>query len=812
MSIKSKPSLGRKVLLSTVGTAMLYLPIQQSFAQLEEIVVTSRRYEESITDAPLAVAVMDADYLLVNQIDSIQDILELTPGSTWGQFAKAQPALTMRGVPGANFGNASLESAVQVVYDGVPATKAFMMTLPVYDLERVEIMRGPQGTVFGRNATLGLMHFISARPNQETSGSVEGQIGERNLFGLQGHYNTALSDTVSGRIAFAYKDYDGAVEDRNTGDDLSGGTNKAVRASILYEPNDTFSAYVKAEIIKDDELPTVRKGIGASGAPWLNVGGFNGYTDESIWTADIDDSRDWNVERDIKVFTAELAWAFDDIALTWLSGYQDGEHDSVQAAFGTPFVVRDQIVHNDATILSTELRVDNHASGNRFRWLAGVSYLKDEEFRLEQNVGFPERGGCGGPQRKPGGCPEWNLFQQGDAETTSLGIFGEIAFDITEQLTLTFGGRYTEDDRSIDFTSFGWGDISGIGGLGFGNGARDCNANAVLDPLGRQGQNPSPRPSMVCGSPTNTMGFVAQNGNKWDDFSGKVTLSYAVNDNSSIYALYSEGFKAGGFQNDSRNLGQFSLLINPENVTNYEIGWKGSYDRAIFAVTAFSMEQRNTQVGNNVPSGSGNINLVINSGGIDNTGLEFEGTFAITDNITAGGSLAFYDAEFIEGSFQGGVFNPITNTSTGESIAGFQPNNSPDTTGALWISHDWDLASGANIRLRGDWMHRASTFSRNGEANRDGLTIDGSAPQYLRPELNKFGLDLSWTSADENLKLSIWGRNLDNKADYINSGPGVGYIFNRGQAGPLGKAVTSRPVGVTGRRQIGMTARYNFGG
>ena len=112
MSIKSKPSLGRKVLLSTVGTAMLYLPIQQSFAQLEEIVVTSRRYEESITDAPLAVAVMDTDYLAVNQIDSVQDILDLTPGATWGQFAAAQPALTLRGVPGANFGNASLESAV----------------------------------------------------------------------------------------------------------------------------------------------------------------------------------------------------------------------------------------------------------------------------------------------------------------------------------------------------------------------------------------------------------------------------------------------------------------------------------------------------------------------------------------------------------------------------------------------------------------------------------------------------------------------------------------------------------------------------
>ena len=105
---------------------------------------------------------MDSQFLEDQRINTIQDILELTPGASWDQFAAAQPGLSMRGVFGGTFGNASLESAVQVVYDGVPLTKAFMMTIPAYDLERVEVMRGPQGTTFGRNATIGLMHFISA--------------------------------------------------------------------------------------------------------------------------------------------------------------------------------------------------------------------------------------------------------------------------------------------------------------------------------------------------------------------------------------------------------------------------------------------------------------------------------------------------------------------------------------------------------------------------------------------------------------------------------------------------------------------------
>ena len=184
---------GKALWLSALSLIVVAAPIQEAMAQIEEIVVTSRRYEESITDAPLAVAVMNSEFLEENRVNTVQDILELTPGANWGQFAKAQPQLGLRGISGGAFGNASLEHAVSVVTDGVPVTKAFMMTLPVYDQERVEVLRGPQGTTFGRNATLGMMHFISARPSQEKSAAIEVSAGERDLFGINGHFNGALS-------------------------------------------------------------------------------------------------------------------------------------------------------------------------------------------------------------------------------------------------------------------------------------------------------------------------------------------------------------------------------------------------------------------------------------------------------------------------------------------------------------------------------------------------------------------------------------------------------------------------------------------
>ena len=821
--IKSKPSISRKFVVGAIATVLVYLPIQETLAQeLEEIIVTSRRYEESITDAPVAVAVMDAQFLQDQRISSIQDILELSPGASWDQFAAAQPGLSLRGVFGGTFGNASLESAVQVVYDGVPLTKAFMMTIPIYDLERVEVMRGPQGTTFGRNATIGLMHFISARPSQEGSGEIRTTIGSPSLFGLNGHVNGALSDTVSGRIGFNYEDADGNLEDTNTGKALEGSENISVRGSLLFEPSDSFSALVKAEYIKDDDLPQVRRGEQCQ-VPWLNGGnGFytddpTGYTDScEDWTALQDNSREWSLERDMLLLNAELAWSFDnDVGITWLTGYQDGEHHSIQDAFGTPFALRDQIVDNEAEVLSTELRIDNHASGNRFRWLFGAAYTDDQELREEVNIGFPDRvPGCGRDPSFGRECPQWTLYQRGDADNQSLGIFGELTFDLSDNWTLAVGARYTDESRTYDWLVNGWGEAGGLAGIGLGNTdpGRDCNdpANQFLDPLGRSKQSPAPGTAVMCGTTAAPVGFEDVGKQSWTNTSVRVNLQWAVTENSNLYATYSEGYKAGGFQHDARNQDAFDLFIEPEDMTNVEFGWKGSYDRAIFAITAFQMEQENTQVGLLLAVGSGNANMVFNAASTESTGLELEGTFAVTDNFQLGGNIGIYDAEFGPGSTVGAIFDPSGKIiPSGADISGERPNNSPEETWAIWGSYDFALASGANLRFRADWKHRSDQWSRvNG---RDGLNLAGDCCMNLRPDLDNYGVDLSWTSASDKLGVSLWIRNLNDEMDQLNPGPGVGYIFNLGPAGPEGGRDRARPRGFTGRQVSGATLTYRFG-
>ncbi len=803
----------KRLWVKALSLVVLYMPIQEAFAQIEEILVTSRRFEESITDAPLAVGVMTESYLKDNRVDSIQDILELTPGSNWGQFAKAQPGLGMRGISAGSFGNASIEHAVSVVSDGVPAVKAFMMTLPVHDMARVEVLRGPQGTTFGRNATLGMMHFISARPSQEQSGSIELTTGADNLFGINGHLNGAITDTLSARLAVDYKDSPGAIEDETSGDMLEDAEGTSVRASLLWEPSDTFSAYLKAQFVQDQEFPTVRRGAD-QGVQWLNAN-YHGYVSNSDpWKATISDAPDgapWEVVRDMRFLTAELTWLLDDdIAVTSITGYQAGNHYSNSDAFGTLVDIRDQLVWNDASVFTQEVRIDNQASGNQLRWLVGASYLTDEEDRKETNVGFPDRGNCGiqvtngAMDGSPANCNTYQLDTFATNTTTAFGIFGEVTYDLSDQLTLAVGGRYSSDERDMDFATWGYGASGGLQAMGLDSAvaSQDCNAIRAVDTAANGGTLPS---GHQCGTIDAPVGFSGEVEDSWNDFSSKISLTYAVNENNNVYALYSEGFKAGGFQQDSRTAANLNIILDAEGAKNYEFGWKGSYDNLVFALTLFKQEQTNTQTGNLTPVGTSNINLLRNSEGVENTGIEIEATWAVTDNLTVGGFIVNYSPEFIEGSTVGGIYNPVTGTSSGEDVSGQVPAGSTEEAATLHATYAWALSDGSSLTLRGDYRYRGRVWGQNGSGARAGLNLTGDDLAYLRPELNKTGLKLAWTSPDENWGWSVWGRNLDNKPDYINYGPGFGFAF---LAGPNG--ARARPVGSTGRRQLGATVNYSF--
>ena len=207
--------------------------------------------------------------------------------------------------------------------------------------------------------------------------------------------------------------------------------------------------------------------------------------------------------------------------------------------------------------------------------------MSDEEHRVEFNESEPLRDNC---NAIPGyACSRNNtLITDGVNTTDAYGIFGELTFDLSDSLMLVVGGRYSSDSRTLDYDTFGYGDSSGLRGVGFDSPdpTRDCEA--IVAAAG----NPAPPPGTVtCGTIANPVGYEGSVKGDWDDFSPKVSLTWAINDNNNIYALYSEGFKAGGFQQDARWEEALDRVLDPEEATNLEFGWKGAYDNIVFAGT-----------------------------------------------------------------------------------------------------------------------------------------------------------------------------------------------------------------------------------
>jgi len=768
-------------LLAPAPSATAQSASQGRETTLEEIVVTSRRYEESLQDAPVAVAVMSQEFIQNNRIDKADNIFNYTPGATWESFSKMQPVASMRGVIAPTPGNASSESSIQTVMDNIVISKDFMKSPPIFDLNRVEVLRGPQGTAFGRNASVGLIHLVTNRPTQEASTSLQGTVGSDERFEFKGHLNRALTDTMAFRIAVNHTEEDGEMESRSTGDGLNGEENTAVRASLLLEPSENFSAYLKVEYSEDRDEAPVRHGYQQPDGSDCSIPFVTSPPYQTTYFDDCNDpfnveispevvagfpAADFHTDRDILTFAAELVWNLNnDLTLTSITGYMDGDTDSLMDLVGTPNDVSWQSVKNDGDMISTELRLDNIASGNSLRWLAGVYLLQDEETRMEQNQ-FQQRGARGGPfvptTRETGGTNE----------TDSWSIFGEISWDISDRATITYGGRFVNDDKDYLTGARGWGVDRQLVGLPGVSMPFEDGSPQLCDNVG---------PPEVCGSESNPAFFTNTVSDSWDDYISKLSIDYEVHDNLNFYALYSEGFKSGTFQPDALNSAQALVVVEPETSTNWEFGFKGAGERFQYAITGFYLEVDDVQTINLVPAGGAFVGLISNVGSVETLGLELEGTFLVTDNFLFSANGASLNAEMRDTN------DPSDPTL---DISGQRPAGAPKWTYNLIGEYTFPMANGSSFIVRADYRGRSTVFNQTSSRFTN-------PPLRLRPKINDWGARVSWVNANENLTISAWGKNLREDYDIANFGP-------------PSPCCSTFAAAFRGKRQYGVTATYDF--
>ncbi len=715
---------------------------------LEEIVVTARRYDESLQDAPLSINVVTAQNVADFGMQVMKDVIELTPATSYARFNKTQPEYSIRGVSSPAEGS-SHDSSVQTVIDGVVISKDFMKNPVFFDVERIEVMRGPQGTSFGRNASTGLIHIVTKRPTRHYEGGLMIGAGEFDAFELEAVVSGPLSADWSGRLALHTDDNDGYMRSASSGRGLDGQSNTSLRGSLLFEPSESLSLYLKAEYNDDDDETPVRRSRDCTrpnlatqppgaplphptfGAPFTS---FTPWTDPcDLFRTEISGSVDFYLQRQILNLTAEVTYAIDtDLTLTSITGYLDGESDYLIDAQSTPSSVLFQDTINDATAFSQEIRLDNQSSGDSLRWLVGLYLLTEEHFRDDVNRFYDP---ASQPAALDASHPLTLDTKISTNDTDSVGLFGEIGFDFSARLNGTLGARYSVDSKEYQVAHT----ASGFAG----------KAMAFVDDVNNECTWP-PGPGVVATCPTIGFADPVKVSDDWDNVSFRASLDYALAQNVMIYGLYSEGYKTGGFQPEPANTAVARIPFQEETSQNVEIGLKGEWGgRFRLNATAFNLQYNDLQITQFV-----NFSTIIdNAANIETPGFELEYLWQVTKNFRLSGSYAGLHAEFR---------NTVLIDETGNAVdlSGTRPDNSPEWTGTLFAAWAFPLSAGGSLDLHFDWRGRSDVFDDQGEQatrNRGNMSI--------------WGAGLSWATPSQNWMVSLWGRNLTNEAIPISISP-----------------------------------------
>ncbi|MCR9193647.1 MAG: TonB-dependent receptor [Hyphomonas sp.] len=678
------------------------------------VTVTAQRREESALDVPLSVSAFSAEDLEVTGAVDITSIQRSTPNATIEVARGSNSTLIafIRGV-GQQDPLWGFEPGVGLYVDDVYIARPQGAILDIFDIDRIEVLRGPQGTLYGRNTIGGAIKYVTSRIGDEPDLKAKVNIGTFNQADLIVSGSTPLSDTFAVSGAVAKYTRDGYGTNLNTGAEHYDKDVLAYRVSAEWAP--AANLFFRASYDRSEDDSNAKHGhrLLPSADGTLPV------------TSNVFDTRaglgdDNSVETEGYSLTGE--WTVNDaVTLKSITAYREGEtttpidFDALpQPDFDVPAVYMDDQFSQEFQLLY---------SGDRLNGVAGIYYLDGNASGAFDVI----LGGLG-----------LTVYQAGDQQKENFSVYGDFTYDFDEQWALTVGGRYTKDETTADVQRDLW--------LGLGSGAFD----------------PSNTSSVFFVTQTDFQNLTRSD----EEFTPRVSLSYKPNENLNLYATYAQGFKAGGFDPRARAdldpLGLSQEGFGPEFVDSYEIGAKGSFfDNALNLNAAiFFAEYTDQQI--TVQSGADSdndgvndtfVSSVFNAGASEYTGFELEGTWFINDLFTLSGNLGIIDAEITE------------ILSAGTNIANqFETQNTPELQGQVSLNYTNDLGQNGELSITGALSYRDEYFLFNvanpGFDAGTNVLFPNGGPALDPDAYTLADLSIVWTSPSEKYRLGLHGRNL----------------------------------------------------
>lgn len=758
MSKKQWSAIGVAMSVGT-GLAMTApMASAQGAQMLEEIVVTARKRSESLQDVGLAVSAMSKTEIERTFARDIQDLASISPNLIIDDTAQGPggvAAIFIRGVGVADV-EKNFDPAVGVVVDGIFLGANAGSLLRSIDLASVEVLRGPQGTLFGRNTIGGLINITHTQPTGELGAKVRAGVESYDTYYLDAVVNFGLTDDLAAKVTLGKRDQQEGYYDNVTvpGDGEGENDYETYAINMLWNASDNLEfeiSYQHEEIeqhtppllntgqdhhffcfgygycspsldkpITGDRLEVANQGFLPAGEPSNASNPFVVTSMDDIVAVPLDAS----FETDSWSF--ETRWNINDsYRVDYLYGHWESDEEILSNWDGTPELLYGTTRPASYEQDSHELRL-TYDAGNKLSFVAGGYYWKSEyEMDLRSHIGFN------------GDFPNQvlDIYQHTIQETDSWAVFFEGDYAVTDALTLTLGGRYTEDEKESQ---------------------QDGAQGSSIDPV--------------------TGEYAAE---EWDEFTPRVGARYAINEDVMVFATYSKGYRSGGFNGRVDGNESASQPYDPETVDNYEMGIKSEWmdNRLRVNANLFYMEYDDKQEELQLPSdtSTGQKTVVTNASTATIQGIEIDLQAFISENLSLRANLGYLDTEYDDFVYEG-VGGTV-------DLSHLEFRRAPEWTASLDATYEWDMAGG-NAWVRGAYHFLGEHYVN--VTNSPELENDD---QHL--------IDASINYAINSFQFSLFGRNLTDED---------GYTHGYDVAGLWSYASTRAPL------TYGFEVIYNFGG
>ena len=544
---------GVSVLVSTTAISPTCFADEPS-AQIEEIVVSARRREEDLQTVPVSVVAYTADELEMRSISSLSEVAQATPNFTFGQQAQAGSSagvVFIRGV-GQKDTLSTFDPGVGIYVDGVYLGRMNANDLDTMDVERLEVLRGPQGTLFGKNTNGGAVSIVTRRPDvaaDETHGRFQVTTGSRDRIDVLAGVDLPLkNDTTALQLLASRRSQDG-YSTRVDGEEQADTDRYSGRMALLYKPNDQFEAFFSADGTTFNETTSAYRLVDVretSVVPMVYAA-FTPFRYDDRWvTADDFSYNGTGPNRnDGTVWGSSLTMTWDRNWGTFksITSYREFDIESALDPDGSPLTVLDVFQNVRQDQISQEFNVAGRSFDNRLDWVAGLYYFRETaEDRNDFNVALEFFGGAA------------NFTQNLNVENDSYAVYGQGTYALNERLKLTAGGRVTYEKKEVGREQVGF---------------------------------PDPIPQQPRVSPSDD----------WTSFSPRIGLDYQWTPELMTYISAAQGFKSGGFNGRAASVPEFNRF-DPEKVWTYEIGIRSDWlDRRLrFNATAFYSDYTDLQI------------------------------------------------------------------------------------------------------------------------------------------------------------------------------------------------------------------------